>query len=360
MIDMSLLDVADLDARSRAAWLERILAGAGLAGLIDELTVLGGARFDDRDAVPEAARGWLGHDADPVLQHGLTRLPPERLTELLRRPGLLLGLQELVASEGGPHWTALAGQDRRLEAIATSCRGGLSRRLPVGDAGPVSVLRAFGGGGSDGRPVSTSRLVRRSWFVLLPLAAAAAVAFAPARLGIVDLLGGGRGSGAATAPPGPLKAVLSDGEPDWPAHPWEKEAGGPPAEDAAAALGGLVAGSRDWSRRLVGAETTSAADVSAAATRARDAIVTLGSLAEDGRLPLSKPVAGQVETTCRAAVDRIDRLVDAITREGPDPDRIRAARSDIAAALGSIESLLQPPVAAPDENGTRSTGAPVP
>lgn len=352
MLDVRLLDAIEGDPQARVAWLENAVGGTGLPTLIDELTVLGTARLDLRDATSAAARGWLGSDAAPVLEHGLARLSPGRLAELLRRPGLLVGLQELVATDGGAHWNEVARRNPDLDALAMRLRDGLASRLGLEAGTPLHAVGVAGGSRGASWPV------RRAWLAMLPLAAAAAVlvAFVPVRRALDGLADARVVSGAASDPTGIVKAVVADDEGDWPAHPWTSGAAArAPAPDA------LVAESRDWSEQLRAPTSLSALQVSAAAERARDAIVAMAALAENGRLPLSDQDTARLEAACRRAVDDIDRLRSGIVPDDADAAaRIREARASIVSTLGRIESLLLAPAAESGEPADRPGAGPTP
>jgi hypothetical protein len=77
----------------------------GLVHVVDELAVIHHA--SEESLTVEEAREWLGKDVDAVLERGLGVLGESRLRQLLVRPSLLPGIQELVLVEGGGYWSAL-------------------------------------------------------------------------------------------------------------------------------------------------------------------------------------------------------------------------------------------------------------
>lgn len=83
-------------------WLEEQLVGDQLGELVAELSgtdlvAPAGAKVDDS----------LGADLPAVLEHGLKSLPPSTIRALIKQPGLLLELQELVFLQGGHYWRDL-------------------------------------------------------------------------------------------------------------------------------------------------------------------------------------------------------------------------------------------------------------
>jgi hypothetical protein len=92
-------------------WLAQHLVGLDLAQLVAELSAV--------HAPPAGGAPWLaevlGEWQEAVLREGLQALPPERLRQLLRWPRLLLELQELVLSEGGPYWNQVGRTSAALE-----------------------------------------------------------------------------------------------------------------------------------------------------------------------------------------------------------------------------------------------------
>jgi hypothetical protein len=101
------------DPRDLPHWLERQLVGLDLADLVAELEAVHGSEAA-RDE-PGDLDALLGDRRDAVLERGLSAVPSETLRRLLRRPRLLLDLQERMLISGGDHWRNLveASEDLR-------------------------------------------------------------------------------------------------------------------------------------------------------------------------------------------------------------------------------------------------------
>ena len=80
-------------------WLEGHLVNTDLAALVAELEAVHGEPPDNLSLTDV-----LRDRRDAVLSRGLASLPAEGLKSLLRNPRLLLELQELILTEGGPCW----------------------------------------------------------------------------------------------------------------------------------------------------------------------------------------------------------------------------------------------------------------
>jgi hypothetical protein len=111
-------------------WLERQLVSLELGALVAELTAVHGAAEG-----PELT-GVLGDRREAVLARGLAALPASALRQLLRQPRLLLDLQELVLTEGGPYWQHLPKADPLLATLALR-----DERLLVSEITPAPSLR---------------------------------------------------------------------------------------------------------------------------------------------------------------------------------------------------------------------------
>jgi hypothetical protein len=141
-----------------AGWLERHLVGTELADLAAELAAAHGTA-----AAPGSVRALLGNRLDGVLGRGLAALPPADLRQLLRHPGWLFELQELVLTHGGEYWGQVA---------------------PTGDVEELAErgarhLATFLDGGADARPSpapAATPWYRRPWVVSLTTAFATAAA----------------------------------------------------------------------------------------------------------------------------------------------------------------------------------------
>jgi len=104
------------DASDLAGWLEGHLVGPDLSALVAELEAVHGS------APPQFSLDTiLGNQREAVLSHGLASLPADRLRPLLRHPRLLLDLQELTLSSGGPYWR------RRAASIQDQVPGAVDR-----------------------------------------------------------------------------------------------------------------------------------------------------------------------------------------------------------------------------------------
>src|SRR5437868_494885 len=99
------LEIPD-DPADLPGWLEGQLLGFDLAALVAELEAVQPPGPKPGATLPKI----LGGEREAVLDRGLAALPPERLRLLLRRPRLLLDLQELVLVEGGARWQELAAR----------------------------------------------------------------------------------------------------------------------------------------------------------------------------------------------------------------------------------------------------------
>jgi hypothetical protein len=130
------LEIPD-DPVELAGWLERHLVGPDLAALVAELEAVHGRP----GGAGVSVRGLLGRDVGAVLDAGLSSLPAPTLAQFLRRPRLLLDLQELVLTSGGEHWDRLAREvPAELAAMVERGRLKLLESLPI-EARPAPILR---------------------------------------------------------------------------------------------------------------------------------------------------------------------------------------------------------------------------
>ena len=113
------LEIPD-DPSALPGWIERQLVGLDLAPLVAELEVVHGAPPPGGPA--ETLDGLLGDRRGALLERGLSSLPPEALRGLLRRPRLLIELQEVVLFSGGPYWRHLAEASDPLRASVDRAR----------------------------------------------------------------------------------------------------------------------------------------------------------------------------------------------------------------------------------------------
>jgi hypothetical protein len=100
------LEIPD-DAADLPGWLEGHLVGLDLSALVAELEAVHGSGRGLTEP-PVSIETVLGSQREAVLADGLATLPHDRLRQLLRHPRLLLDLQDLVLSSGGPYWDRLA------------------------------------------------------------------------------------------------------------------------------------------------------------------------------------------------------------------------------------------------------------
>ena len=92
------LEIPD-DLALLPGWLEGHLVNTDLAALVAELEAVHDEHPDNLSLTDV-----LRDRRDAVLSRGLASLPAEGLKSLLRNPRLLLELQELILTEGGPCW----------------------------------------------------------------------------------------------------------------------------------------------------------------------------------------------------------------------------------------------------------------
>jgi len=204
------LDIPE-DSTALAAWLEQRLTGLDLGALVAELDAVHGVSAGSSETIENV----LGPRRDAVLTEGLVALPREALGRLLRRPRLLLDLQELVLVEGGVHW-------QRLGAQAPETRV----RVEQGWARLEAILRAedraVPGKPSIRQMPQPRRWFERPWVVSLATAAAVlvmAVAYDQTR-GSVTVAQAGWGWNRPEALPqdlarGPYLEHLADDAEEW-------------------------------------------------------------------------------------------------------------------------------------------------
>jgi hypothetical protein len=128
---LRILEVPD-DAKQLAAWLDEQLAGYRLLETVSELRAL--RDLPAADPSPVEIAEWLGQRRNAVLANGTAALEEGQQRELLRRPWLLLDLQEAIDQAGGDYWNQLArrsadtsaalerGRERLLQAMAADAR----------------------------------------------------------------------------------------------------------------------------------------------------------------------------------------------------------------------------------------------
>ncbi len=109
------LEIPD-DPALLPGWLESHLVNTDLAALVAELEAVHGEQPGGLSLADV-----LRDRRDAVLSRGLAALPADGVKTLLRNPRLLLELQELILTEGGPCWldgaTEAASKQDNLERV---------------------------------------------------------------------------------------------------------------------------------------------------------------------------------------------------------------------------------------------------
>ncbi len=280
---LHVIDIPD-DPTELPGWLERHLAGLDLAALVAELE----ATHGPGSAGKRSLRDLLGPRLDAVASQGLSALPPPLLRELLRRPRLLLELQDHVLTGGGAYWNRVAATDPELSALYERGRAGLASL----DA-PRAVL-----------PLTTAARPRRPWLVGLALAASVLAAVAiydrakPPAVASTEWGWSRAGALAQDLPPAAYLDHLADAAGEW----FAKR----PAE--APALAGRIGEFRQGCSKVILAE----------------------------HRPLSPEDRTWLVAKCRAWAAKLDAHLAAI-EAGEDPISVRAKADATAHKL--IESL---------------------
>jgi len=119
------LEIPDEPAKL-PAWLEQRLVGLDLAELVAELEAVHGPSALDG---PRELDAVFGDRREAVLKEGLAALPRESIRTLLKRPRLLVELQELALVEGGEHWQRLLQMSDDLRAPVEESRRRLAETL---------------------------------------------------------------------------------------------------------------------------------------------------------------------------------------------------------------------------------------
>lgn len=97
------LDIPD-EEPATAAWLDEQIVSADLHEFVAELATVHDVPLPGSIASPAAAAAWLGDALPDLLARGTAALDRSQFAALLRTPGLLPAIQELVFVEGGEHW----------------------------------------------------------------------------------------------------------------------------------------------------------------------------------------------------------------------------------------------------------------
>ncbi len=130
-------DIPETQAEA-ARWLEGHLVSLQLPDLVTELAAIHGPVSHT-----ESVRAILGGALPLVLAYGLERAELEAhiFRRLLREPLLLLELQELVLTDGGPFWRALESHSGVVARVEENWRR-LKTRLPHRADEPMPPPRA--------------------------------------------------------------------------------------------------------------------------------------------------------------------------------------------------------------------------
>lgn len=352
------LEAVGDDPAARARWLERAIVGLELPAVITELAAISGSPGNLAEVPPETVRSWLGPDATAVLERGLAGLPRRKLDELFRRPGLLVGLQELAFTEGGAHWNGLVRQDDATNVFVRSQRDpvlgrlGLSATARREHVSPPGIIPAAAPGrtcvaATAPRP-STSP--RRLLFMLSPLAAAAALLVAFLSPGWRQPEDQPRSGRERVSIVKALVPVEEGDQPDfeiapdqpWPAHPWQGITV-PPTRPVAAVNGDVLdtlAAAQEWSRRLRGARNLSAAQVRDAAERAQEAVTVIAGLAASGSIGFNANGRSLVMSTCQTAKAQLVDLQAKMDDHAGQDGGVTEVQADVARVLADVEGTL--------------------
>lgn len=136
------LDIPD-DEAATAAWLDEQLVADGLHELVAELAAVHDVATPVGVPSSAEAAAWLGDSLPGLLERGTAALDPPRFQALLRTPGLLPAIQELVFVDGGDHWS---GVMRRTVAPADASDRGAT------NGGPLPTVRPPAAPAAGGRP----------------------------------------------------------------------------------------------------------------------------------------------------------------------------------------------------------------
>lgn len=399
-IAWSVLQLGDDDFATRARWLERAMTGLTFGNVVGEFSALRGLEPTIEGEPAESVRKWLGPQAGLVLEEGLGCLPRQKLAELCNRPELLVGLQELVLTEGGRHWMRLVNEADGIDEIAKRHKHVILGHLAQGAGGhggksvvaPVvaqtALQHATPATGACERDTPSSNMQRRlfrGFFVVASLATAAAIATfvvvaqrdrGPS--GGEEVVSDGKSDvmivsvGVPQAPAKPARGEENHGDeqvvetrrenksvngspppkaleslagtkPNWPTHPWQT--GGPALEGdrirQTSGSIGLVTAAREWSSKLRDADELSAEQVRSAVTRARDAVKSLDAILESERIELALDARTTVRAKCRAATAELDQLHSAMPA-GPavSADSVLEAKVRLVQVLEELERSL--------------------
>jgi hypothetical protein len=268
------------DPNQLPGWLDRHLCGPDLGELVAELAAVNGGRGEPGRSV----RDVLGRRLSSVLAGGLGGASSTAVRQLLRSPHLLLELQELVLTSGGPYWDEIA-----LAA------GGFDDLVDLGRQRLTTFL--------DEQVVSSPRVVVPSrveaWY-LRPMAVSLATAAA-----VLIVVGTYLRFNPS---PAPVVAAAPWG--------WNKPGAFPDQEPAPAYLNRLADGAAEWFN-------VSPEQPGALAKRIEQFRAGCSTLIFAEHKPLTPEDKKWLVERCRVWAKKLDDCVVALEKGG-DPERVRA------------------------------------
>lgn len=281
------VDIPDDSARL-PAWLEQHLVGPQLGALVAELAAVHAPAPGPAPSLHDV----LGPHEAAVLRDGLAVLPPAALRQLLVRPRLLLDLQELVLTAGGPYWEGVGGASPELDAAAERGRLRVAEFLAADEGAPQAVPRAR-------LPIPW---YRRPWLVSAATAAAVLLAVLGYRL---------------ARPPAPPPAPSGWG--------WNRPGALPQDVPASVYLNRLADAAAEWF-----AERPD--DPAAVAKRIGQFRAGCSVLIFAEHRPLSDADRQWLVERCRAWADKLDKQLEAL-EAGQDPVQVRAETDETVTKL---------------------------
>jgi hypothetical protein len=137
-----------IDPAQWAKWLESHLVGLDLGPLVAELAQVSEPSDASAPMLPPLDE-VLGDDLDTVLRDGLSGLAQQKLNVLLRRPALLLALQERIVIDGGSYWQTVSRSQHRQtqakrgwEALQSAMQADdAATDQSIREVGPVEIRR---------------------------------------------------------------------------------------------------------------------------------------------------------------------------------------------------------------------------
>ncbi|MFO0825075.1 MAG: hypothetical protein U0792_18460 [Gemmataceae bacterium] len=275
------------------AWLEVRLLSPNFGAFIAELE----ATYPDygtRTTLRKLLENWYR----PAIAEGLADVPHEFIRKLLRHPKCLLELQELVLTEGGPHWDDVAAGVNDFDEAVSRGQATLDAILepPVarGRSSEVNTL-AEPSTTTEQRKPSSERLYRRWAIVSSALAACLLVA-----VGVVTYQNRQPGIGK--------QAGFAWG--------WDRVGGIPPVESKPTEyLNGLAKSSEEW----FDARPTGAPEV---ARRINELRAGCTKLILSPHTPLAPTDQEWLKAKCREWAGKFDASLAAL-EAGADPVQVR-------------------------------------